>query len=80
MILQAIQELEIDPTLSFLVGDKLSDVQAARAAGAQGILVRTGQGAMDAAAAAAAGFPVLSDLSEAARFIEEAIDARRANG
>jgi D-glycero-D-manno-heptose 1,7-bisphosphate phosphatase len=44
MVDQAVQRLGIDPTRSFVVGDKLSDVELARAVGAKGILVRTGHG------------------------------------
>jgi D-glycero-D-manno-heptose 1,7-bisphosphate phosphatase len=43
MLLRAIQGLDIDPGASFLVGDRLSDIQAGRAAGiARCFLVRTG--------------------------------------
>ena len=43
MLLKAIRALEIDPGSSFMVGDKLSDVQAGRAAGiGRCFLVRTG--------------------------------------
>ncbi len=43
MLLRAIRTLDIDPRTSFLVGDRLSDVEAGRAAGlARCFLVRTG--------------------------------------
>jgi D-glycero-D-manno-heptose 1,7-bisphosphate phosphatase len=43
MLKRAIDRLDIDPGASFLVGDRLSDVQAGRAAGiGQCFLVRTG--------------------------------------
>ena len=43
MLLRAIRSLDIDPQTSFLVGDRLSDVEAGRAAGlARCFLVRTG--------------------------------------
>ncbi len=43
MLLRAIRALDIDPAASFLVGDRLSDVQAGRAAGVgRCFLVRTG--------------------------------------
>ena len=44
MIRQAVQRLAIDPTRSFVVGDKLADVGLASSVGARGILVRTGYG------------------------------------
>jgi D-glycero-D-manno-heptose 1,7-bisphosphate phosphatase len=47
MLLSAAADLAIDPARSTLVGDKLSDVGAARAVGANAILVRTGHGRRD---------------------------------
>ncbi len=44
MIEKAVEELDIDPKISYMVGDKLSDLKMATAAGAKGILVRTGYG------------------------------------
>jgi D-glycero-D-manno-heptose 1,7-bisphosphate phosphatase len=44
---RAVADLGLDPTRSFVVGDKWSDVQLARAAGARAILVRTGSGAVE---------------------------------
>ena len=41
---RAQRELGIDPTRSFVVGDRWLDVALARAVGGQGILVRTGYG------------------------------------
>jgi D-glycero-D-manno-heptose 1,7-bisphosphate phosphatase len=46
MIARASADLGLDPAKSFGVGDKWIDVGAAQAAGARGILVRTGYGAM----------------------------------
>lgn len=37
MLLRAITEHDIDPTLSFMVGDQPSDMEAARRAGVQGL-------------------------------------------
>ena len=45
LIRRAARDLGLDPTRSFMVGDKWLDVGAARAAGARAILVRTGLGA-----------------------------------
>ncbi|MDO8795577.1 MAG: HAD family hydrolase, partial [Vicinamibacterales bacterium] len=47
MIERASADLDLDPARSFVVGDKWIDVSAARAAGARGILVRTGYGAAE---------------------------------
>ncbi|TNG94193.1 D-glycero-beta-D-manno-heptose 1,7-bisphosphate 7-phosphatase [Pasteurellaceae bacterium USgator11] len=44
MLLQAIQELNIDPNRSFMIGDKIEDLMAGKAAGvAHNILVRSGK-------------------------------------
>ena len=48
LVLQAVDDLELDPTRSFVVGDKWSDVAVARSIGATGILVQTGYGASQA--------------------------------
>jgi len=44
MLRQAAAELQLDLSRSFAIGDKWTDVQAGTAAGAKGILVRTGYG------------------------------------
>ena len=44
MLHRAARELDVDLTRSFAVGDRLQDLEAGAAAGAQGILVRTGHG------------------------------------
>ena len=44
MLRQAAGELDLDLSRSFSVGDKWTDVQAGKAAGGAGILVRTGYG------------------------------------
>lgn len=48
MLLQAASDLSLDLARSFLVGDRWLDIEAAHAAGARGVLVRTGYGAVDA--------------------------------
>lgn len=44
MLRRAAKELHIDLTRSFVVGDKLSDLQAGQSVGCRNILVRTGYG------------------------------------
>ncbi len=44
MLLKAAAEHDIDLSASFMVGDKISDVEMAREAGLTGILVKTGYG------------------------------------
>ena len=48
LVLQAVDDLGLDPTRSFVVGDKWSDVAVADSIGATGILVKTGYGASQA--------------------------------
>jgi D,D-heptose 1,7-bisphosphate phosphatase len=44
MLTRAADDLGLDLTASVVVGDKLQDVEAGRAVGARGVLVRTGYG------------------------------------
>ena len=44
MLLAAARDFELDLAGSVLVGDKVSDLEAARAVGARTLLVRTGYG------------------------------------
>jgi D-glycero-D-manno-heptose 1,7-bisphosphate phosphatase len=44
MILSAAKDLNLDLTQSWLVGDAITDLEAASAAGIRGIMVRTGRG------------------------------------
>ena len=61
MLLQAIKELHIDPARSFMVGDKVEDLQAAVAAKVRSkILVKTGK-------------PVTKEGEELADFVLESI-------
>ena len=48
MLLQAIKELNIDPTYSVMVGDKVDDIKAGISAGVKiNVLVRTGKAITD---------------------------------
>ncbi len=71
MFTQASQDLSIDLSQSFMVGDKLSDIEAANKVGAKGILVLTGFGR----AAVENGEPpyILQDLWEATDFILQSL-------
>ncbi len=72
MLLQAALDLDIDLARSFLVGDAVSDMEAALAAGCQPVMVRTGRGRKQAAALATSGLgdvSVLVDLGEAVDWI-----------
>jgi D-glycero-D-manno-heptose 1,7-bisphosphate phosphatase len=68
MLRRAIQALDLEPGASFLVGDRLSDIEAGRAAGiGRCFLVRTGYGLSDQAVAQADA--VYDDLLACARSI-----------
>jgi D-glycero-D-manno-heptose 1,7-bisphosphate phosphatase len=56
----------VDFAASYWVGDRLSDVEPARALGGRALLVETGHGAAHAAQARALGVPVVADLAAAA--------------
>lgn len=79
LLLQAVRELGVDPAISFVVGDKLSDVALAAVVGAEGILVETGKGAALAAKAQAQGVAVAADLDHAASLIASRL-AQRVGG
>lgn len=70
MLLRAIRALDLDPAASFMVGDRLSDVQAGRAAGVgQCFLVRSGYALSEEAVGAADG--VYEDLLACVRDVLE---------
>jgi histidinol-phosphate phosphatase family protein len=69
LFLQARDALGIDLAASWMVGDTVKDMAAARAAGVRPVYVTTGWGERDRAAALAAGLPqddVVPDLAAAA--------------
>ena len=71
-LLRAAAELGLDLRRSFVVGDKLSDLQAGQAAGCRTVLVRTGHGCAAEAGLGAAGERhdhVAADLMEAVQWI-----------
>ena len=71
MIERAARDLGIDPSRSFMVGDKWLDIGAARAAGARSILVRTGVGAKEEARPPVnlTADAIVNNLAEAASWI-----------
>jgi len=75
MLLQAARELELALASSTLIGDALSDLAAARAAGVRGVLVLTGRGsdqaALHGALAPGSGAPA-ADLAAA---VDDILDA-----
>ncbi|MCS6843195.1 MAG: D-glycero-beta-D-manno-heptose 1,7-bisphosphate 7-phosphatase [Caldilineales bacterium] len=71
MLLAAAADMGLDLSRSYLVGDAVSDVEAAMAVGAQPILVLTGRGEAQRAGLRAKGYdvPVVADLAEAVAWI-----------
>jgi D-glycero-D-manno-heptose 1,7-bisphosphate phosphatase len=69
MLLAAIDDLGLDPVGSWMIGDRVSDLEAGAAVGARTILVRTGYGCrVDTAALDRTGFNlelVAADLADA---------------
>jgi D-glycero-D-manno-heptose 1,7-bisphosphate phosphatase len=65
MLLDAAERLGIDLASSFMIGDKLTDVEAGLAAGCRPILVRSGYGAEEESRLPP-GVPVYDDLLAAA--------------
>jgi D-glycero-D-manno-heptose 1,7-bisphosphate phosphatase len=77
LIERAADELSFDLAETFVVGDKASDIEMGRRAGAVTFLVRTGYGAEAAGDPAAAPDHVVADLAEAAEKIAALLDDRR---
>jgi len=80
MLLQAAHDLGVDLGGSFLVGDALTDVEAAHAAGVRPVLVLTGRGRDEAARLAEAdrsAVPVVRDLAAAVGRILLATEVRK---
>lgn len=76
MMLQAARDRGIDLASSFVIGDKLSDVELNAATGACSILVETGKGATLGITARERGYRVARDLDEAATMIAEVLTQR----
>lgn len=74
MLRQAEREVGVDLSRSFLIGDAVSDIQAARAVGTRGILVLTGRGQEQLSileAQGSADCPVVANLQAAVDYIME---------
>ena len=70
-IIRACREMDLDPSRSFMVGDRWLDVACGQAAGARSILVRTGHGAFEEARGDGGGRAdaILNNLMEAVGWI-----------
>ena len=72
MLLQAARELRLNLAQSWMIGDWLTDLQAASAAGVRPILVATGRGQEAHRQSSSAGFgntPFLANIYEAVEYI-----------
>ncbi len=70
MLLQAAAEYNVDLSHSYMVGDKIADIEAADNAGCKPIMVKTGYGQRDCDKLAE-GVPLCDDLAEVAKLILE---------
>lgn len=66
---RAAQELDFEPRSSFVIGDKLSDVELGKRVGATTFLVRTGYGAQASKEHGEIANHTVSDIAEAAQII-----------
>ena len=66
----AAQELGFDPQASFMIGDKVCDIELGQRVGATTFLVRTGYGAQVAAESAVAADYIVNGLRDAAQAIK----------
>jgi D-glycero-D-manno-heptose 1,7-bisphosphate phosphatase len=74
MLLQAASDLSIDLNHSYLVGDKISDLEAGARAGCRTILVRTGYGSTLPESFDQTGlnlWRITADLQEAVKFLSQ---------
>lgn len=80
MLLRAAEDLNIDVSQSYMIGDHWSDVEAAIAAGCRSILLRTGHGPQEIAKLTDADLEraayVADDLADAVEWILEKAEGR----
>lgn len=69
LLKQAARELDLDLARSFVIGDRVKDMEAGRAVGARTVLVRTGYGAEEEGDARGAADAVVDTLIDAAAWI-----------
>lgn len=69
LLKQAARELNLDLTGSFVVGDRVKDMQAGRSVGARTVLVRTGYGADEEPSAGDTADVVVDSLIDAVAWI-----------
>jgi D-glycero-D-manno-heptose 1,7-bisphosphate phosphatase len=70
LLLRAAEDFEFDPPTSFVVGDKVADIELGRRVGATTLLVRTGYGVQVESDRSVSADHVVDDLEAAARVIE----------
>ena len=73
LLVSIAERLRIDLSDTYFIGDRISDVTAARAAGARPILVCTGHGASERERLADSSVPVFDDLSAAVGWLASAL-------
>lgn len=69
LLLQAAADFDIDLSASFMIGDKVSDMEAAKNAGCRSLLVLTGHGRQTLQRISAERLPAFSDLPGAVEYI-----------
>lgn len=69
MLLQAAKEYDVDLSKSFMIGDKMADVEAGENAGCHPIMVLTGYGSMESKKIRNDRVALCADLSEAVKLI-----------
>jgi D-glycero-D-manno-heptose 1,7-bisphosphate phosphatase len=68
LILQAVKDFNIDLEKSFMIGDKISDLLAAKNAGCRAALVKTGHGSEHIEKTESLNFPILENIEEAVKY------------
>lgn len=80
MIMNAVRDFDVDPKESFVVGDRMVDVQTGIAVGARSILVMTGYGREELELCRKSGVAidhVADNLYEAMQFIKHTVNESR---
>ena len=77
MLLQAAVEHDIDLQRSFMIGDKLADIEAGERAGCQSLLVKTGYGESNVSKPEVALVPKCPDLICAAKLILDQLNPKK---
>lgn len=79
MLLQAARDFDIDLKRSYMVGDKVADVEAGKNAGCRSVMVLTGYGEDAAKQMTRDSIPLFGDIGRAVAYITESVGSSQEN-